>query len=44
MDESDISEAINFVWKSDTGLRLKPDWSYPEGELNKSFEQWLSGL
>ena len=43
INESDIGEAINFVWKSDTGLRLKPDWSYPEGELNMSFEQWLSG-
>jgi hypothetical protein len=43
LNESDVSEAINFVWKNDTGLRLKPDWSYPEGEKNKSFEQWLSG-
>lgn len=35
--------AIDFIWKSDSGLRLKPDWSYPTGETNKSFELWLSG-
>jgi hypothetical protein len=42
-NQKDVNEAINFIWKSDTGLRLKPDWSYPQGEPNKSFEQWLSG-
>ncbi len=41
--ESDISKAIDFIWKENGGLRLKPDWSYPENEINKSFEQWLSG-
>jgi len=41
-NESDINEAINFIWRDGAGLRLKPDWSYPEGEVNKSFEQWLS--
>lgn len=40
---SDIIDAVDFIWKSDSGLRLKPDWSYPSGETNKSFEQWLSG-
>jgi len=39
----DVKEAINFIWKDDSGLRLKPDWDYPTGETNKSFEQWLSG-
>ena len=42
-NQKDVNEAINFVWKSNTGLRLKPDWSYSDGETNKSFEQWLSG-
>jgi hypothetical protein len=42
-DQKDVDEAINFVWKSNNGLRLKPDWSYSDGETNKSFEQWLSG-
>ena len=40
-NENDINEAIDFIWQSQSGLRLKPDWVYPEGEKNKSFEQWL---
>jgi hypothetical protein len=42
-NQNDVDEAINFVWKSDSGLRLKPDWSYKDGEPNKSFQQWLNG-
>ena len=42
-NESDINDAIDFIWKGKSGLRLKPDWDYPEGETNKSFELWLSG-
>ena len=42
-NQTDMKDAINFIWKSNNGLRLKPDWSYPDGEKNKSFEQWLSG-
>ena len=41
--KSDIEDAIDFIWKNNIGLRLKPDWNYQEGEKNKSFEQWLSG-
>ncbi|HMN23000.1 MAG: hypothetical protein IT276_04590 [Ignavibacteriaceae bacterium] len=41
--ESDIDDAIDFIWKNNNGLRLKPDWNYQDGEINKSFEQWLSG-
>ena len=41
--ENETNDAINFIWKSNDGLRLKPDWHYGKGELNKSFEQWLSG-
>lgn len=40
---SETNDAINFIWKSNDGLRLKPDWYYGKGEINKSFEQWLSG-
>ena len=40
---SDKNDAIDFIWKSESGLNLKPDWTYSEGETNKSFEQWLSG-
>jgi len=42
-NETDVKDAIDFIWKSDSGLRLKPDWSYPNGEANKSFELWLNG-
>ncbi len=39
----DIKDAIEFIWKGDSGLCLKPDWNYKNGESNKSFELWLSG-
>jgi hypothetical protein len=42
-NQPDINEAIDFIWKGGSGLNLKPDWTYSEGETNKSFEQWLSG-
>jgi hypothetical protein len=38
---SDVAEAMDFIWRKEGGLRLKPDWSYPHGEANKSFEQWV---
>ncbi|MDP2235240.1 MAG: hypothetical protein Q8J88_02295 [Bacteroidales bacterium] len=40
--EKDIKEVIEFISKSDSGLRLKPDWSYPDGEPNRSFYEWLN--
>ena len=42
-NEKDTKVAIDFIWEGNNGLRLKPDWSYPQGETNKSFEQWLNG-
>ncbi len=42
-NENETKDAINFIWKSNDGLRLKPDWHYGKREKNKSFEQWLSG-
>ncbi|MCL6494204.1 MAG: hypothetical protein K6T54_05410 [Ignavibacterium sp.] len=39
----DITTAKDFIWKNEGGLRLKPDWTYTEGEANKSFELWLNG-
>ncbi len=41
-NEKEINDAVDFIWRSSSGLRLKPDWSYAEGETNKSFELWLS--
>jgi len=38
---SDIEQVMDFIWRSKSGLRLQPDWSYPAGERNKSFECWL---
>ncbi|HSP86934.1 MAG TPA: hypothetical protein VLN45_02280 [Ignavibacteriaceae bacterium] len=40
---SDVNEAIDFIWRNQSGLRLKPDWTYPDKESNKSFELWLNG-
>ena len=42
-NQNEVIDAIDFIWKSDSGLRLNPDWSYPNGSKNKSFEQWLHG-
>lgn len=39
----DIITAIDFIWKSESGLRLIPDWKYSSGETNKSFEVWING-
>lgn len=41
-NDKDIGEAIDFIWRKEDGLRLKPDWSYADGEPNKSFEKWLN--
>lgn len=41
--EKDIKFTIDFIWKTESGLRLKPDWSYPIGQVNTSFELWLNG-
>ncbi|MCB9211645.1 MAG: hypothetical protein H6610_11655 [Ignavibacteriales bacterium] len=43
LSKNEIEDAKNFIWKGDSGLRLKPDWNYKPGEINPSFEQWLSG-
>lgn len=40
--EEDINEVIDFIQNDKSGLRLKPDWDYPEGERNQSFEQWIN--
>lgn len=42
-DVMELAEAMDFIWRESSGLRLKPDWSYADGEINKSFEQWLGG-
>ena len=42
-NKNDVNEAIDFIWRNNSGLRLKPDWSYEDGKRNNSFDQWLSG-
>lgn len=40
--EDDIMNAIDFIQNENSGLRLKPDWYYPEGEPNESFDKWIN--
>jgi len=42
-DKNELANAIDFIWKSSGGLNLKPDWHYPLGQKNESFEKWLNG-
>ncbi|RMG63160.1 MAG: hypothetical protein D6715_11565 [Calditrichaeota bacterium] len=36
-----IETAIDFIWRSDTGMRLQPDWYYPRQSRNSSFQKWV---
>ncbi len=42
-NHKDVSEVVDFIWKGENGLQLKPDWAYGDGEPNKSFEKWVNG-
>lgn len=42
-NKKDTAEAMDFIWRKEGGLKLKPDWTYPDGEPNRSFEKWLNG-
>ncbi len=41
---TDIDAAINFVWRDRSGLRLKPDWHYKNGQENESFNRWINNF
>lgn len=43
-DQNKINEAIDFIWRSEDGLSLKPDWHYPAGKPNDSFEKWTKSF
>jgi len=43
-EHGDVQVAIDFVWRDASGLRLKPDWSYPAGAENRSFEKWTEAV
>jgi hypothetical protein len=40
--KEDIKEVVEFIKNDKIGLRLKPDWDYPDSERNQSFELWLN--
>ena len=42
VNEKDIKSVIDFIQNDKSGLRLKPDWNYPAGEANHSFDQWIN--
>ncbi len=42
-DEKEIEEAIDFIWREASGLRLRPDWHYSMGGENESFDKWING-
>ena len=35
-------KAIDFIWREESGLRLKLDWHYTTNNENESFNKWLS--
>jgi len=42
-DAMELAEAMEFIWRSPSGLCLQPDWHYPMGSENKSFNKWING-
>jgi len=40
--KEDIGKAIDFIWKEENGMRLKPDWHYRRNEKNESFNKWTN--
>lgn len=40
--DEDIMTAIDFIQNENNGLRLKPDWTYLNGESNESFNKWVN--
>lgn len=41
-ETSRLEAAIDFIWRSEEGLKLKPDWHFPAGSRNESFERWIT--
>jgi hypothetical protein len=42
-DASRFAAAIDFIWRSEEGLKLQPDWHYPADARNESFGRWVNG-
>ncbi len=43
-DVMELAEAMEFVWRGPSGLRLQPDWHYSIGSENASFNKWINGI
>ena len=41
-DQEEKEKAIDFIWREESGLRLKLDWQYSANNGNESFNKWLS--
>lgn len=39
----EVETAIDYIWREPSGLRLQPDWWYPAGAENESFQKWING-
>jgi hypothetical protein len=39
----ELTDAVDFIWREASGLRLQPDWHYPMGSANDSFDKWING-
>lgn len=39
----EVAAAADFIWRDPSGLRLQPDWWYPAGAENESFNKWING-
>jgi hypothetical protein len=43
-DKEKTRSAIDFIWRGEDGLKLKPDWVYPTDKPNESFERWTKNI
>ena len=43
-DRNKTDEAIDFIWRREDGLNLKPDWYFPADNPNESFEKWTKNI
>ena len=43
-DRNKTDEAIDFIWRREDGLNLKPDWYFPADNPHESFEKWTKNI
>lgn len=44
IEADEVRAAVDFIWREPGGMRLKPDWEYPAGAANESFNKWINGV